>query len=157
MSLHTDFRLTSRIGASVDGPLSESRSSSIIWHSLKERFFAALKAICTEMMRGFAFLCLCLQNVSDSAPKWFKFIFLLLSIPCFKASHFFFKLAYAINQRRLRRLCSEEFFLKFYNGRIAVGGVVNVLQSLREIEGSLKRAESSESFPYHVGRSQVIS
>jgi hypothetical protein len=36
---------------------------------------------------------------------------LLLTFPCFKASHFFFKLAYAIQQCRLRLTCKRGFFL----------------------------------------------
>lgn len=98
-------------------------------------------------MNWLAFCCVGLQFVSKRVPtKILKLVALLLSIPCFKASHFCFKFVYALNQRRLRRLCSEDFFLKFYNRRVAIGGVVHILQSLRNIESGLKAAEASHEF-----------
>ncbi len=106
-------------------------------------------------MKRFGALSVWLNCISESraSGQWYQFIPQLLSIPCFEASHFFFKLAYSFNQIRLRRLCNEEFFLQFYDRRVSTGGVVNILQSLREIERGLKGAEASKSFPYHVIRS----
>jgi hypothetical protein len=53
-----------------------------------------------------------LKFVSERSPsKILKLVALLLSFPCFKASHLLFKFTYSLNQRRLRRLCGENFFL----------------------------------------------
>ena len=65
---------------------------------------------------------------------------LLLSIPFFKASHFFFKFTYTINQRRLRLLRGQDFFLKFYDRGIATGSIINILQSLRNIKSGFLMA-----------------
>jgi hypothetical protein len=46
-----------------------------------------------------------------------------------RRENLFFKLACFFNQCRLRLLCVEDFFLEFYNRRIASGGVIDVLQS----------------------------
>jgi len=46
-----------------------------------------------------------------------------------------------------RRLCSDDFFLKFYHRRVANGGVIDVLQSLRNIERGLQAADASNSSP----------
>jgi hypothetical protein len=56
----------------------------------------------------------------------------------------FFKIVCTFNQGRLRLLCGEDFFLKFYDRRIATGSVVDILQSLRDIERGLERANSGE-------------
>src|SRR3990167_7569400 len=104
----------------------------------------------TQAMRWFSACFLWLKFVGERSPsKILKLVALFLSFPCFKCSHFCFKLVYALNQRRLRGLASEDFFLEFYDCRIATGCVVNILQSLREIEGGLKRAEASNRFTYH--------
>ena len=96
-------------------------------------------------MRRFSICCLWLQRISKRIPsKIGQSIPLLLSFPIFKASHFCFKFVYALNQRRLRLLCGKDFFLKFYNRSVANGGVIDVLQSLREIESGLNGAESSQ-------------
>ena len=100
----------------------------MVWYvwvhvTLENRFHAILVAICTQGMAGFAMCFRLFQHVSDhSGNKLYKAIALLLSVPCFRASHFFFKLAYALNQRHLLRLCGEDFFLKFYDRRVANGG-----------------------------------
>jgi hypothetical protein len=122
-------------------------------HFRKERLLAARIAVWTKLMLGFAALHLWLQHVSESMPERFQFVPLLLSIPCFKASHFFFKLAYALGQLRLHRLCGELFFLQFYDRRVATGSVVNVLQSLRYIERGLEGADSAINLRYHKLRS----
>jgi hypothetical protein len=90
------------------------------------------------------------QRVSERSPsKILKFIAVFLSFPCFKASHLFFKFTYSLQQRRLRLLASQDSFLEFYNGRIAPGGVVDILQSLRKIECGLERAKTSYQFSGH--------
>jgi hypothetical protein len=102
-------------------------------------------------MRWFAARFFWLKFVGERSPsKVLKLIALLLSFPCFEASHLFFKITYALNQRRLRRLCGKDLFLKFYNRRIPAGSVVDVFQSLREIERGLNRTEACYQFSRHV-------
>src|SRR5271156_1186453 len=119
---------------------------------LQNRAFVMLIAICTYIMRRFSTLYLWLNRI-DSRIRWqcCPFIFLLISIPCFKCSHLFFKFAYALGQRRLRLLCGEEFFLKFYNRSVANGSVVDVHQSLRYIESGLNGAQATINLGNHRG------
>jgi hypothetical protein len=107
------------------------------------RFESGLITACTEMMRWFSVLHAFFWGVSQNTRFHFcKLIPLLICIPCFQGSHFFFKLACLLNHRRLCRLCSEDLFLKFYNGFIPSGSVVNVLQSFRNVESRLKALTS---------------
>jgi hypothetical protein len=113
----------------------------------EERFESRIIAGCTKLMRWFSIGQLFLRRIGDDAgSQLIKFIALLLCIPCFKASHFFFKIAYSLNQRRLRRLCSEDFFLKFYDGLVPSGSVVNILNALRNIHRRLEGANAHHSF-----------
>ncbi len=82
-------------------------------------------------------------------PKFLQFISILLGIPFFKASHFFFKLAYSIQQSRLRFSCSKEFFLKFYSRPVASGNVTEILKSLYNIKRGLDGAKTSKYFADH--------
>ena len=69
-----------------------------------------------------------LQNKSECSPTEIgQRIPLFLSFPVFKNSHLVFKFTYFLNQLRLRLLCSQDLFLKFYNCCIATGGVIDVL------------------------------
>jgi hypothetical protein len=124
-------------------------SRDICRHMLKKYLFPFLETICTYWMRRFAALCLWLQEPSDSMPEFFQFISILLGIPCFKASHFFFKLTYSIQQRFLRLSCSDEFFFKFYNRPVASGSVTEILKSLYDIERGLDGAKTSKYFTDH--------
>jgi hypothetical protein len=80
--------------------------------SLKDRFLALLVAGCTYPMNGFGAACSRLQHIGK-APRsnFFQLVSLLLSFPCFKASTFFFKVAYSLNQRRLFCLRIKQGFL----------------------------------------------
>jgi hypothetical protein len=64
--------------------------------------------------------------------------------PMLQARPRVFKIAYRLNQFRLRRLCGEDFFLKFYDRRIATGSVVDILKSLRNIESGLNGTQASK-------------
>jgi hypothetical protein len=78
--------------------------------TLKNRFFAVLIACCTDAMNWFASGHRFLQAVGEnSRSSVVKFIALLFCLPCFKLSHAFFKIAYRINQLRLRRLWARIF------------------------------------------------
>jgi hypothetical protein len=47
----------------------------------------------------------------------------------------------------------SNFFLEFYDRRVATGSVVNILQSLRYIERGLEGADSAQNLCYHRLRS----
>src|ERR1019366_1790906 len=86
--------------------------------ALQERLEAPLIAICTNCMGWFAVLHSLFRNEGEKAsPQVLQFVALLICIPCFQCSHFFFKLAYVLNQRRLLRLCGEDFPLEVYKHR----------------------------------------
>ncbi len=113
-------------------------------------FSTIFVTVCTKPMRWFGAAHFWFKHVSDCAPNdVLKLVFLLLSIPCFKASHFFFKLAYAVQQSQLRLVCRKDFFLKFYDRPISNGGIVDVLQSLRHIQHGLECANASEYLGNH--------
>src|SRR5665811_2067280 len=97
--------------------------------ALQERLEAPLIAICTNCMGWFAVLHSLFRNEGEKAsPQVLQFVALLICIPCFQCSHFFFKLAYVLNQRRLLRLCGEDFPLEVYNRSVASGSVVDILK-----------------------------
>lgn len=81
------------------------------------------------------------QFVSEcSRSKVFELVALHLAALCFEGSYLFFKLVDSLNQRKLRLLCGENFFLQFYDRTVANGGIADVFQSFRHIEGGLQRA-----------------
>jgi hypothetical protein len=109
-----------------------------------------LIAASTNMMRGFSATHFFFYGVSKRTKSdIFKFIALLICIPCFQISHLFFKFAYTLNQRRLLTLCGEDLFLQLYNSRISNGSVVDILQSLRQIKHGLERADTAINLSYH--------
>jgi hypothetical protein len=101
-------------------------------------------------MRWFGAAGIRFQHVSETSPSQvLQLIALLFFFPCFKLSNLCFKGAYLLNQRRLRRLSSEYFFLKFYDRPIASGSIMNLTQSLRHIKSGLDGAQASKDFPDH--------
>jgi len=86
---------------------------------------------------------------NDSGSDLGKLVPLLIRFPIFQASHFSFKFVYALNQRGLRLLRSEDFFLKFYDSRIPARSIVDVLQSLRYVKSGLNSAETSKQLTHH--------
>ena len=69
-------------------------------------------AVCTNTMKGLAIAHRFFYGISErSTTVVGKLIPLLLCVPCFKAHNFLFKIAYSLNQRRLRFLCGEDFSL----------------------------------------------
>ncbi len=70
---------------------------------LQDRFLASLVAITTYPMRWFGACAIFFEHVSEgSISNLTKGVSSLLAVPCLKASNFFFKSAYLLNQRRLR-------------------------------------------------------
>ena len=118
---------------------------------LQDRFISVLVAVWAYEMRWFGRLSVRLSTVGHRSPtKFVHFVALLLSVPCFKASHFFFKLAYAANQRRLLRLGRKDLFLQFYDGRISDGRIVHVLEGLRAIKHRIEGLQTCQKFSsYH--------
>jgi hypothetical protein len=141
---NVNFRIANRTRQNVFGAANKS-----VALKLQYGFDAALVAGCTYTMKCFGWLSIWFQRVSErwaTTNQLLKLIPLLLSFPCFKASHFFFKLAYAIQQRRLSRLgryCAlhggKDFSVQFPE-RIPefdeVAGLYQFLQSLaRRVQG----------------------
>ena len=94
----------------------EMSACSSLWNFLKMKLFATLIASCAYIMRRFSVAFISFQRINQcSRSQPLQLIALLLSIPCFKASHLCFKIAYAFQQRRLRHLCSKDLFLQFYD------------------------------------------
>jgi hypothetical protein len=80
---------------------------------LQHRFLRLLVAMVTKPMRCFGSLTLWLQHTSECTEvEVFQLVILLLAAPCFKASHFFFKLAYLINERRALLLNRESCLVR---------------------------------------------
>lgn len=117
---------------------------------LNDRYFFVRKAIWANPMRWFGSASIWLQDVGKRSPsKTFQFVSLLLSFPCFKISHFFFKRAYAFNQRRLRFLCGKDLALQVNDRPIPDGGIVHVLYGLRQIKHGLEGANPSKNLSDH--------
>src|SRR3990172_1887573 len=67
------------------------------WHVLEDRALTILIAICTYVMRKFAVAHGLLQRINHGPYKrGHQLVALLLSLPCFHASDFFFKCAYLL-------------------------------------------------------------
>src|ERR1700730_1631984 len=151
--LDNDFRFTFRAMIFCKSKLHTYVRSR---HYLENRWFMICIAGSTYLMRWFGALGLRFQDIGKRPRSdRLQFVALLLSIPCFKVSHAFFKFAYRLNQFHLRRLCGEDFFLKFYDRSIATGSVVDILKSLRDIKSGLDSAHASEYFSDHVSSSSA--
>lgn len=121
--------------------------------SLKDRFDAVLKAICAQEMRRFASVTLFLQCIAENVGPLThlgELVFLSLSVPCFKISHFFFKCAYAIQRRqmiRLGRKCAclggQDFSLQFDDLAPHHSSVTHTYQRLRDIHHRIERLNHS--------------
>ena len=78
----------------------------------------------------------------------YEMIFLFLSIPCFKVRHFFFKLAYLLQQRRLSHLGRECAFKGGYDLSLQFdaflptdSSIVGIYDELRKICDRAERAK----------------
>lgn len=71
---------------------------------LERAFLAVLVAACTKPMSWFSAAHAFLHHVSKGTrSQLLQLIALLLCVPCFKASHLLFKLAFELNLFRMRR------------------------------------------------------
>jgi hypothetical protein len=101
-----------RIDLSFAGGAGMNPPAAVPLRSLKDKFLALLIAGCTYPMRWFGAACVRFQHIGKGPGcNLFELVPLLLSFPCFKASNFFFKIAYRLNQRRLFRLRVQQGFL----------------------------------------------
>ena len=95
---------------------------------LDDFYHAVAIAVYTYPMRWFGAASVWLQHVGKRTPsQTFQFVTLFLSFPFFKISHFFFKRAYALNQRKIVPLVRKGFLLKVYDRPVASGRVVGYL------------------------------
>jgi hypothetical protein len=95
--LHAGRKFLSASLTSVEEP-----SAARFSHRLEKRLLSFCEACWAKPMRWFGAACLRLQHIGHSSESdWLQFIILLLSIPCFQASHFCFERAYFIGLRRL--------------------------------------------------------
>jgi hypothetical protein len=82
---------------------------------LEIRLLSIGSAVCTDAVKWLSAAHRFLNREhDDSRCQLCQLIPRLISFPVFEASHLCFKIAYRLNQRRLRLLCREDFFLKFY-------------------------------------------
>lgn len=103
------------------------------------------------------------RDVSERPiPNILQFVFLFFSIPCFKASNFFFEIAYTLQQRELValgrkcvRLGGEDYSLQFDDRLIEFREVSDRHQRLRHILGKLQRRNRThdEGHVWHQFRS----
>lgn len=115
--------------------------------ALQDRFDTALKAVCTQGMRGFAVLHAFLWDVRKKPlPQILQFIALLLSIPCFKAHQLFFEIAYAAGHRKLVRLgrkCKalggKDLSVQFGELRLEGLSDAQIYHRLRDVADRLER------------------
>lgn len=104
-------------------------------------------------MFWFGDVTLFLQRVSKRIGKCTRLgelVVLLFSIPCFKTSQFFFKLACSIQQRELvylGRKCvllgGEDFSLEFDHLLTGNPSIMGIYRRLGELEGRLQRRDCS--------------
>ena len=107
-----------------------------------------LVAACTNAMHWFSALSLWLHKVSEHSTRYFpKFVALSLSIPCFRLSHFFFKIAYTLQQRKLVRLgrkCvalgGHDYSLQFDDLGLDLGTDLQAYYSLKHLACRLEAA-----------------
>src|SRR5262245_55927386 len=105
-------RLRSAVGAIERTANAPALFARLSFNALQDRGLALLETGSTKVMRGFAVAHRFLQRVHHAPGKGGrKLVALLLSVPVFHASNLAFQLAYAINQRRLRRLYGKQFIL----------------------------------------------
>ena len=105
---------------------------------LNDLYPAIAIAMCTYPMGWFGRASRWFQHVSERSPtEVLKFIALLLSVPCFKASHFFFKGAYLLQQRRIRLLGGDDLPLQINRGLVPD---IEVLQGLRRTKHAIECA-----------------
>ena len=107
-------------------------------------------------MRWFGAASLWLQHVGDgSRSNLLKLIALLLSVPCFEGNNLCFKIAYAINLRRMRLagidcagLSFHDDAAKFNNLSLKNSRVANTYHRLRQIKGRLEACDCGADFTY---------
>jgi hypothetical protein len=118
---------------------------------IEHGFLVVLVAICANVMRRFGTACLFSNSVSCvSGPYVGQFVARFFSLPLFKTSNLFFKLAYFFNQRRAfligiknARLGVENNALQFDDLRLNNRSVPHILHRLRDIHRRLNGGNST--------------
>ena len=108
---------------------------------LEQRLLPSLIAGIAYAMRRFSAAHEYLAELR-TASNFLRLMTLKLTVQCFRASHFLFKIAYRLQQRRLRLLCTDEFFREFYDRSVSSGNPQEVLRSINHIRQGLEGAET---------------
>lgn len=119
--------------------------------SLKDGPLAVFVAVSAKHMEWLSLFHSRLQRISvHSRTDFVKIVAALLCGPCFKLGFFFFKLAYSVQQRRLRRLglhCvalgGKDLSSEFENLRLDEVRVVDIFHSLRNFHGRSHRGHET--------------
>lgn len=117
--------------------------------ALNDRYPSVAIAICAYPMRGFGAASLWFQHIGERVPSQvFQFIFLLISIPCFKLNNLFFKFVYALNQRRALRLYGkngvlglDDLPIEFHDLPADKGGIAQRYHALRNRLDAVERSK----------------
>lgn len=113
MMAHGSYRSKQGIARTIrkaDGGVLAARAIDMslpdaVFHDLQDRFDAGLVTVCAYGMHRFGAAHRFLDKVGKrTGRQGVELVALLLGIPCFHAHQLFFEIAYAGNQRRLRRL-----------------------------------------------------
>jgi hypothetical protein len=135
----------------------QRKHASPCFLALQDRALGFLEAGSTKVMRRLAVAHGFLQGIYHAPGKWGgKLVALLLSIPVFHACDLAFQISYALNQRRLRRVCSENLLLgvddllvKFDGLGLNLSHRMKAYESLRNI-ASYPQASDSRRDASHV-------
>lgn len=138
------------------------KSLTLFCHALENRFLTILITTSAYPMRWFRSLHGIFYDVSKRAmSNSSKFVFLLLCLPCFHISNFFFKLSYLFQQRLLLTksaeciaLGGEDYILKLnrdlvnFNRPIELINSLNKLRSLIDTKnGALEESKCAHNNP----------
>ncbi len=113
---------------------------------LKDRLDTILIAVCAKIMCWFGGVHNWLQSIRQrpSVPDLLEFVLLSLGVPCFKVSHFFFKLTFMLQQRKLvllgrhcARLGGDDYSLQFNDLVLNKGEITETYQCLRDVASRL--------------------
>lgn len=96
----------------------------------------------TCIMRGFGWLSIWLQRIGKNpGMNFFKLIPLLLSIPCFRLSNYFFQLIYLFQHRMLLEqsainvsLGAQDYLLEFKRDLVDRHSLIELADRLRQLK-----------------------
>lgn len=118
---------------------------------LEDTFMTILVAASTKIMLWFGALHAWLYAIGrDPGPAdLHKFIALFFCIPCFKISNLFFKIAYALNERHLRRLGLQNLAIEREYRLITNSSIADIRQALSRVEKLRKYLQAGNCLDDH--------